>query len=181
MPVTRVRGKNTAIRVSVEAITETATSFVPCTAACFGSEPRSMCVVTFSSTTIASSTTIPIEIDRADSDTIFSVLPVAYRYMNEAISEIGIVIVMMSVARQRPRNMNTTIITNKSAYITVSTSEAIVLRMLSEVSTIMPSSTSEGRRFCKSGSIASTLSEICTEFAPLCFCTTIIAPWRPLL
>ena len=29
IPVTNVSGKNTAIRVSVEAITETATSFVP--------------------------------------------------------------------------------------------------------------------------------------------------------
>ena len=42
MPVTRVSGKNTAISVRVEAITDTATSLVPCTAACFGSEPRSM-------------------------------------------------------------------------------------------------------------------------------------------
>ena len=33
IPVTRVSGKNTAIRVSVEAITEMATSLVPCTAA----------------------------------------------------------------------------------------------------------------------------------------------------
>ena len=77
MPVTRVSGKNTAIRVSVEAITLTATSFVPWTAACFGSLPRSMWVVTFSRTTMASSTTIPIEIDSAESDTMFSVLPVA--------------------------------------------------------------------------------------------------------
>ena len=79
MPVTSVSGKNTAISVSVDAMTEMATSLVPCTAACFGSEPRSMWVVTFSSTTIASSTTIPIEIERADSDTMLRVLPVAYR------------------------------------------------------------------------------------------------------
>ena len=77
MPVTRVSGKNTAIRVSVEAITDTATSLVPWMAACLGSAPRSMWVVTFSSTTMASSTTMPIEIDNADSDTMLSVLPVA--------------------------------------------------------------------------------------------------------
>lgn len=32
IPVTSVRGKNTAISVSVDAITDMATSFVPCTA-----------------------------------------------------------------------------------------------------------------------------------------------------
>ncbi len=79
MPVTIVRGKNTAISVSVDAMTDTATSLVPCTAAWRGSEPRSMWVVTFSSTTMASSTTIPMDIDSADSDTIFSELPVMAR------------------------------------------------------------------------------------------------------
>ena len=42
IPVTSVRGKNTAISVSVEATTERPTSLVPCTAACMGSLPRSM-------------------------------------------------------------------------------------------------------------------------------------------
>ena len=79
MPVTSVSGKNTAISVSVEAITEMATSLVPWTAACFGWAPRSIWVVTFSSTTMASSTTIPIEIERADSEMMFRELPVAYR------------------------------------------------------------------------------------------------------
>ena len=37
---------------NVDAITEIATSFVPWIAACFGSEPRSIWVVTFSKTTI---------------------------------------------------------------------------------------------------------------------------------
>ena len=140
-----------------------------------------MWVVTFSSTTMASSTTMPMDIDKADSDTMFRVLPVAYRYMNDAMSEMGIVMVMMSVARQRPRKKNTTITTKSKAYITVSTSDAMVLRILSEVSTITPSFTSEGRRFWSVGSISSTLSEISTELAPLCFCITIIAPCSPLL
>ena len=77
MPVTSVSGKNTAMRVRVDAITEMATSLVPCTAACFGSDPRSIWVVTFSSTTIASSTTIPMDMESAESDTMLSVLPVA--------------------------------------------------------------------------------------------------------
>ena len=104
-------------------------------------------VVTFSSTTMASSTTMPIEMDRADSETMLSELPVTARYMNEAMSDMGMVMVMMSVALHRPRKKNTTMMTNSRAYITVSTSEAMVLRMLSDVSTIMPSFTSDGRRF----------------------------------
>ena len=43
---------------------------------------------------------------------------------------------MMMVARQRPKNTNTTSTTNIKAYITVSSSEAMVLRMLSLVSTM---------------------------------------------
>ena len=68
MPDTMVNGKNTPIMVKVEAITEMATSFVPWMAACLGSEPRSMWLVTFSSTTMASSTTLPMAIERHDSE-----------------------------------------------------------------------------------------------------------------
>ena len=79
IPVTMVRGRNTARIVSVEAITERPTSFVPCIAACLGELPLSMCVVMFSSTTIASSTTIPIAMDSELSEMILSELPDAKR------------------------------------------------------------------------------------------------------
>ena len=75
MPVTIVNGRNTANMVRVEAITEIATSFVACTAACFGALPLSIWVVMFSSTTIASSTTMPIAIDSELNEIIFKVLP----------------------------------------------------------------------------------------------------------
>ena len=79
IPLTIVNGKNTAIMVKVEAITEIATSLVPCTAACLGSEPRSIWVVTFSSTTIASSTTIPIAMESDESEIILIVFPLIAR------------------------------------------------------------------------------------------------------
>ena len=101
--------------------------------------------------------------------------------MNEAINEMGMVNVIIRVARQRPRNKNTTITTKSKAYITVSTKESMVLRILSEVSTMMPNLTSAGSRFCSEGSMRNTLSEISTELAPLCFWITIIAPCLPLL
>ena len=74
---TIVNGKNTANIVRVEAITEIATSFVACTAACFGWLPRSIWVVTFSNTTIASSTTMPIAIESELNEIMFNVLPEA--------------------------------------------------------------------------------------------------------
>ena len=81
MPDIMVRGRNTHSMVSVEAITEIPTSAVPWTAASVGFSPLSRCDVTFSSTTMASSTTMPMAMDRALMEMIFSVLPVAYRYL----------------------------------------------------------------------------------------------------
>ena len=181
IPVTIVNGKNTASIVSVDATTDTATSFVPCTAALLGLEPRSMCVVTFSSTTMASSTTLPIAILKQDNEIVLSEPSVIRRYMNDAISENGIVIPMMTVALQRPRNMNTTSITNSKAYAIVSPSVATVCLMLSDVSTIIPSSTSEGSLFCSFGSSARTASAMATELPPDCFCIMIIAPCWPFV
>ena len=74
-----VSGRNTATMVRVEAITDSCTSWVACTAASLGFEPHSICVVMFSNTTMASSTTIPIAMVKDDIEMIFSVLPVAYR------------------------------------------------------------------------------------------------------
>ena len=51
--------------------------------------------------------------------------------------------------------------------------------MFSDVFTITPRVTSEGRVFCICGSICSTFSEMATELAPDCFCTMIIAPCSP--
>ena len=65
--------------VKVEAMTDNCTSWVACTAASLGFEPRSMWVVMFSKTTMASSTTIPIAMVSEDMEMIFKVLPVANR------------------------------------------------------------------------------------------------------
>ena len=48
-------------------------------AASLGFEPRSICVVMFSRTTMASSTTIPMAMDSDESEMMFSVEPVAKR------------------------------------------------------------------------------------------------------
>ena len=79
IPSIIVRGRNTAKVVKVEAIIDTPTSFVAKIAACFTRAPLSMWVVIFSNTTIALSTTIPIEIESDDIVIMLSVLPVAKR------------------------------------------------------------------------------------------------------
>ena len=71
--------KNTATVTNVVTITDNQTSFVPYLAASRGRLPRSICFVMFSNTTMASSTTIPIAMDRDDSDMILSDSPVANR------------------------------------------------------------------------------------------------------
>ena len=101
--------------------------------------------------------------------------------MNEATNDIWMVIQIITVARQRPKNTNTTKITNNMAYMIVSSKLSMVFRMLSEVLTMIPSFTSLGNDFCNCGSISITFCEIATELAPDCFCTTIIAPCTPLL
>ena len=104
-----------------------------------------------------------------ESEMILIVFPDIARYMNEAIRESGIVIQIINVARQRPRNRNTTITTNSRAYITVSVKLSIVFRMFSDVSTMTPNFTSLGRFFCRRGNASCTFLEISTELAPDCF------------
>ena len=76
MPVVMVSGRNTATTVRVAAITARPTSLVPYIAASRGPLPRSRCDVMFSSTTIASSTTIPMAIDSELNDMILMEFPV---------------------------------------------------------------------------------------------------------
>ena len=133
-PESIVRGTNTAQVTSVVAITETQTSFVAYIAASRGLEPRSICLVIFSSTTMASSTTIPMAMVREQREIMFIERPAPFRYMNATIRAIGMVIPIMKVARQRPRKNRTTSTTNRRAYIIDSSSELIEFWMFSEES-----------------------------------------------
>ena len=60
MPGNMVSGTKTATRTRVVAMTEVQTSLVAQMAASRGFSPRSICLVIFSRTTMASSTTIPM-------------------------------------------------------------------------------------------------------------------------
>ncbi|CCZ98760.1 unknown [Alistipes sp. CAG:157] len=76
MPDTSVSGRNTATTVSVVTMTDSHTSLVPYMAASLAEEPFSMWVVIFSSTTMASSTTIPMAMESELSEMMLMVPPV---------------------------------------------------------------------------------------------------------
>jgi hypothetical protein len=114
IPSIIVSGKNTARVVNVEAMIDRPTSLVAKIAACFTREPLSTWLVIFSNTTIALSTTIPIEIEIEDIEIMLSVESVIKRYINDESIEIGMVSTMINIARQRPSiNITTNITTMK--------------------------------------------------------------------
>ena len=166
IPLTRVRGRNTQSIVSVEAITEMPTSPVPCTAASLAFSPLSMCEVTFSRTTMASSTTIPIAIARADIEMIFKVLPVANRYTSDASRASGMESTMMKVDLKLPRKRNTTSITTRKVMMIVLRRLLMVLMISVEPSLSISISMS-------GGSVCSILASC--FFMPL-MTLTVLAP-----
>ena len=89
--------------------------------------------------------------------------------MKEPINDIGMVIQIITVARQRPKKTNTTSTTNNIAYMMVSAKLLMVFKILSEVFTMIPNFTSDGKVFCNCGSISITRLEISTELPPVCF------------
>ena len=130
---------------------------------------------------MASSTTMPMAIDSADIEMMFSVLPVAKRYTSEASRAIGIDRTMMKVARQRPRKRKTTSMTTRKVIRMVSLRVLIVLMMLSEESTMVVISISEGRFFLISTSCFLIFLMTFTVLAPDCFWITIWAERSPLV
>ena len=179
MPLIIVSGRNTHSMVRVDAITEIPTSDVPCTAASLGRSPLARWVDTFSSTTIASSTTMPMAMAKADIEMIFSVLPVANRYTSEARSAIGMDSTMINVDLIFPRNRNTTSITTRKVMMMVSRRVLMVLIISVDPSTRMLTSIS-------AGSVGSILASCflmplitLTVLAPDCFWIMILAERSP--
>ncbi len=112
---------------------------------------------------------------------MFSVEPVAYRYMNAQTSDMGIVRQMMNVARQRPRNIITTSMTNMNAYMIVSPSEAMASVISCELSYMVRTSTSLGSVGMIFSILACTACTMSTVLDPDCFCTITRTPRRPLI
>ena len=115
MPPMNPTGTNTALRISAMAMTGPETSSIALIVASFGSIPCSMWCITASTTTIASSTTMPIARTRPSSERTLIEKPRSGKNMNAPTSETGTVSSGISVARQFCRNTNTTMMTRTTA------------------------------------------------------------------
>ena len=108
-------GRYTAISVVVIATTGHASSRAPRIEASNGVIPSSMCRWMFSSTMIASSTTMPIASTIASRVSRLMVKPISNIRNNAPISDSGMVTAGISTLRSEPRNRKITTITMISA------------------------------------------------------------------
>jgi hypothetical protein len=148
LPCMKPIGRNTATRTAVVAITAKATWRVPRAAATSLGSPRSARRWMFSSTTIASSTTSPMQSTSASSVSRLIEYPNAYSGTNAAIRHTGTVTAGISAARTLPRNSqittSTRMIASASVWYTRST-EASMKVVVSKATKILVPSGSDGR------------------------------------
>ena len=111
----KAEGTNTAISTSAMAIRAPPTSSMVLCAAVRGSSPSSRWRSTFSTTTMASSTTMPMASTRPNSDRLFRLNPATFISARVPISETGIATRGMIAARQLCRKTSTTTATSTSA------------------------------------------------------------------
>ena len=109
MPLINAVGMNTALSTRAMAMTAPLTSFIALWVASAGESPSAMCRSTFSTTTMASSTTIPIASTSPNNERLLIENPKAVIAANVPISDTGIHTSGMSDARQFWRNSTTTI------------------------------------------------------------------------
>ncbi len=124
-PGMKATGMNTAERMSAMPMTGAETSFIAWTVASCGLIPCSMWCITASTTTIASSTTMPIASTRPNIESVFTEKPSSGKKMKVPMSETGTVSSGMIVARRFCRKMKTTSVTRITASTNVWTIDSI--------------------------------------------------------
>ena len=118
-------GTNTAMSTSEVAMIGLVTSRIAWNAASTGLSPFSMLRSTFSTTTIASSTTMPIASTRPKSDSAFSEKPNACMAASVPTSDTGTAASGMIDARHVPKKRSTTSTTSARASKSVCTTASI--------------------------------------------------------
>ncbi len=126
------------------------TSRIAATAAAIGDSPCSSCRSTFSTTTMASSTTSPIASTMPSMLTVLREKPRASITASVAISETGMAMAGMTVLRQLCRNRNTTAMTSASASPRVMTTSCIDAETKVVVSYLISQSMPVGKRLANS-------------------------------
>jgi hypothetical protein len=121
-------GMKTALSTRAMAMIGPDTSFIASRVASSGEAPSSMCRSTFSTTTMASSTTMPMASTSPNSESVFSEKPSISITANVPMSETGTATRGMIEARQVCRNTITTMTTSRMASNSVSTTARIEWR-----------------------------------------------------
>ena len=114
-PPSMATGTNTAQRMRAIPMTGAVTSSIALMVASFGFIPCSRWWMTASTTTMASSTTMPMASTRPNIDSVLTENPRSGKKMNVPMSDTGIVTSGMIVARMFCRKMKTTSVTRMSA------------------------------------------------------------------
>jgi len=127
MPGRNATGTNTAISTAVVAMMGPVTSPMAAFTASGGVLPPSICRLTFSTTTMASSTTSPMASTRPSRLTVLMENPATFITPSVPMRDTGMETAGIRIARQDWRNTNTTMNTSAIAsprVITTSVSEA---------------------------------------------------------
>ena len=124
-PGMKATGMNTAERMRAMPMTGADTSSMALTVASCGLIPCSMWCITASTTTIASSTTMPMASTRPNIERVFTEKPRIGKKMKVPMRDTGTVSRGMMVARRFCRKMNTTRVTRMIASTNVWTIDSI--------------------------------------------------------
>src|SRR5450631_2358007 len=119
MPPTNADGKKTATSTSAIAITGLVNSRIAFSVASGGERPSSMCFSTASTTTIASSTTMPIASTKPNSVRVLMLNASGTNTAKVPISDTGTASIGISDVLTLPKNTNTTNTTSTIASISV--------------------------------------------------------------
>ncbi len=157
---------NTAASTRPMAMTALLTSFMALRVASMGGSPRAMLRSTFSTTTMASSTTMPMASTRPNKERLFSEKPIMAIAANVPINDTGTASNGMMDARQFCRNSTTTITTRIIASTSVWSTASMDSRMKMVVSKSIRYSKPGGKSFSMSFIVAATASRVSMALEP---------------
>ena len=177
-PINKI-GKNTATSDTLIASTVKPTSLVAFNAALNGCKPFSTWRLAFSNTTIASSTTKPVDMVNAINDKLLMLNPQKYINAQAPNSDTGTATIGTSVERTSRKNTSTTKITNAIAINKLYSTSSIDERIASERSTTTDNSMVLGIDARNSGNTALTCSTVCITLASGCFLRIISTEGSP--
>ena len=168
MPGMKATGTKTDSSTSVIARIAPVISPIAALAALAGDMPGFAAILasTASTTTMASSTTMPIASTIASSDTVLMVKPIANITAKVPTSATGTAISGMIVARRLPRKMNTTSTTSTKASIRVCSTDLMLSFTKTELSATISYSIPVGKAAESRASVDFTPSAAAREFAP---------------